>query len=244
MMTQPHLKLGEGAISPYVLVCGDPARAEAIASLCQNPRELAWNREYRTFSGTYEDQQITITSHGVGSAGAAICFEELIKIGARVLVRVGTCGSLVEALGQGDHIVATGAVREDGVSSLLIPIGYPAIADVEVVSVLDEVCRTAQVPFQRGIVVTSDVFYPGILPTSLETYAKARVPGVEMECATLFVIASLRQVRAGAIVTVDGNPLKWDKGDYDPHGKKVTEGKARMLELGLKAMAEMSRRGL
>ncbi|RCK78291.1 MAG: Uridine phosphorylase [Candidatus Ozemobacter sibiricus] len=238
---QPHVKLAPGQIPPYVLVCGDPARAEQIARLMQDPKELAYNREYRTFVGTYEGERLAVTSHGVGSAGAAICFEELIKVGARVLIRVGTCGSLTDKLGQGDHIVASAAVREDGVSSLLIPLGYPAVADLQVIQALEKACQDVKAPYQRGIILASDVFYPGLLPTSLELYSKANVPGVEMECATLFVIASLRGVKAGAIATVDGNPLKWQEGDYDPHGEKVAQGKARMLKIGLAAMAALSR---
>ncbi len=237
----PHLKLKAGQISPYVLVCGDPARAEKIAKLCESCEELAYNREYRTFAGVYKGERITITSHGVGSAGASICFEELIKIGAKVIVRVGTCGSLQDYLGQGDHIIATGAVREDGVTPLLVPLGYPAIADVEVSQAIEEVCKEIQAPYRRGIMVTSDLFYPGVLPSSLELYSKAGVPGVEMEVSALYVIASLRGIRAGAIATVDGNPLKWDEGNYDPHGEKVTRGKERMLLIGLEAMAAMSR---
>lgn len=240
----PHLKLGKGSISPYVLVCGDPARAEKIAKLCDSYEELAYNREYRTFLGTYKNQKITITSHGVGSAGASICFEELIKIGAKVIVRVGTCGSLQDTLGQGDHIIATGAVREDGVTPLLIPQGYPAISDAEVCLAIEKACKDMAAPYKRGIMLTSDVFYPAVLPTSLELYSKAGVPGVEMECSALFVIASLRGVRAGAVATVDGNPLKWDEGNYDPHGEKVTLGKERMLKIGLEAMSAMSAAGL
>ncbi|MGM0600172.1 MAG: nucleoside phosphorylase [Candidatus Rifleibacteriota bacterium] len=241
---QPHLKLKEGQISPYVLVCGDPARAEKIAKLCDSYEELAYNREYRTFLGVYKGEKITITSHGVGSAGASICFEELIKIGAKVIVRVGTCGTLQDDMDQGEHIIATGAVREDGVTPLLVPLGYPAISDAEVCLAIEKACKDMNAPFKRGIMVTSDVFYPAVLPGSLETYKKAGVPGVEMECSALFVIASLRGARAGAIATVDGNPLKWDQGNYDPHGEKVAQGKKRMLEIGLESMAAMSKAGL
>jgi uridine phosphorylase len=241
---QPHVKLTKEHISPYVLVCGDPARAELIAALCDSPQQLAYNREYRSFLGTYDDQKITIVSHGVGSAGAAICFEEMIKIGARVLIRVGTCGSLRDDLGQGEHIVVNAAVREDGVSPLLIPRGYPAVADSRISDSLEKACRDQKAPYKRGIVLTSDLFYPGILPPSLELFSKANVVGVEMECATLFVIASLRGVLAGSILTVDGNPLKWNEGNYDPHGAKVTEGKKRMLELGLKGIAALSKAGV
>ncbi len=238
---QPHLKLEEGQISPYVIVCGDPARAEKIAKLCESYEELAYNREYRTFMGIYKGEKITITSHGVGSAGASICFEELIKIGAKVIVRVGTCGSLIDGLQQGEHIIATGAIREDGVTPLLIPLGYPAISDAEVCLEIEKACKELSAPYKRGIMLTSDVFYPAVLKTSLELYSKAGVPGVEMEVSALFVIASLRGVKAGAIATVDGNPLKWDEGNYDPHGEMVTKGKERMLKIGLETMAALSK---
>lgn len=238
---QPHLKLETGQISPYVLTCGDPARAEQMAKLCEKPKELAYNREYRTFTGNFEGETITMTSHGVGSAGAAICFEELIKIGAKVIIRVGTCGSLQDDLGQGDHIVVTASIREDGVSPLLIPLGFPAVADSKVFDAIEKACLDKKAPYKKGIVLASDCFYPGLLPTSLELYSKAKVPGVEMECATLFVIASLRGIKAGSILTVDGNPLKWNEGNYDPHGTKVTEGKQRMLSLALASAAALSR---
>lgn len=236
---QPHLKLTQKDISPLVLVCGDPGRAQKIAQQADEFKELAFNREYRSFLCKYKGQTVTVVSHGVGASGAAICFEELIKIGAKVIIRVGTCGSLQDNLQQGEHIVATGAVREDGLTPLLVPQGYPAIADHEVSKAIEQACIDTDAPYKKGIILTSDSFYPGILPGSLELYSKANVAGVEMECSALFVIASLRGIKAGAIATVDGNPLKWDKGDYDPHGEKVTKGKERMLKIALEAIAEV-----
>lgn len=238
---QPHIKLSKEDISPYVLVCGDPARAELIASLCENSKEIAYNREYRSFLAEYKEAKVTIVSHGVGSAGASICFEELIKIGAKVIIRLGTCGSLQEDLTQGDHIVATAAVREDGVTPLMIPQGYPAIADPAICLAIEKACIDLKAPHSKGIILTSDSFYPGILPGSLETYSRAGVKGVEMECSALFVIASLRGIKAGSIATIDGNPLKWDSGDYDPHGERVQIGKERMLKIGLEAIAEIAK---
>jgi len=240
----PHLKLEKGQISPYVLVCGDPARALETAKLCNTYEELAYNREYRSFNGLFNEEKITIVSHGVGSAGASICFNELVAAGAKVIVRAGTCGALQDSLEQGDLIVASGAVREDGVSALMVPLAYPAIADAEVLRALEKACRNLNAVYQRGIILTSDLFYPSVLPTSLETYKNAKVAGVEMECASLFVIAALGGVRAGAVVAVDGNPLKWNEGDYDPYGEKVAAGKEKMLLAALAALSEMSKTGL
>lgn len=236
----PHVKTTADKITPYVLVCGDPARALEVAKLCDSYEEVAYNREYRTLVGTYKGKKITITSHGVGSAGAGICFQELINLGAKVIIRMGTCGGIQDGLGQGDHIVVSGAVREDGVSPLMVPLAYPAIADSSCCDAIESACKIAKAPYKRGIVLTSDLFYPSqVIPSSLSLYQKAGVLGAEMEVATLLVIASLNGIKAGAIATVDGNPLKWDEGNYDPHGTKVAEGKKRMLTIGLEAIVKL-----
>lgn len=90
----PHLALGHGVIRPTVLTCGDPFRCQVIANLCEESKEIKWNREYRTFNITFEGAEMTVVSHGIGGPGAAICFEELIKLGATTIIRLGTCGSL------------------------------------------------------------------------------------------------------------------------------------------------------
>ena len=90
----PHLAIGHGVIRPTVLTCGDPFRCQIVANLCEESTEIKWNREYRTFNITFEGAEMTVVSHGIGGPGAAICFEELIKLGATTIIRLGTCGSL------------------------------------------------------------------------------------------------------------------------------------------------------
>lgn len=86
--------MGLGIISPVVLTVGDPFRTLLVASLCEKAEEIKWNREYRMFNITFEGVNLTVVSHGIGGPGAAICFEELIKLGATTIIRMGTCGSL------------------------------------------------------------------------------------------------------------------------------------------------------
>ena len=65
-----------------------------MADLCDSSKEIKWNREYRIFNVVFEGIGLTVVSHGIGVPGAAICFEELIKLGATTIIRMGTCGSL------------------------------------------------------------------------------------------------------------------------------------------------------
>ena len=240
----PVLLVPRGSITPYVLTVGDPDRVPEVARLLDGAHELGRFREYVTWQGRWNGLDLTVTSHGVGGAGAAVAFEELILGGARTIVRLGTCGSFLPEIRSGDLIVATAAVREDGVSQQLLPLSYPAVSDLAVTQALVDAAEAhPDVRFGTGIVMTKAAFYPGALPDQREVWMQAHLVGVEMELATLLIVAALRGVRAGGILTVDGNPAEGDPEDprvYDPHRDVVRDGKQRMIEVGLDAIGRLA----
>lgn len=241
----PILRIPRGTVSPYVLTVGDPDRAAQIAERLADPREVGRYREYRSFQGSWDGVPLTVTSHGVGGAGAAVAFEELIQGGARTIVRLGTAGSALPDIRSGDLLIATGAVREDGVSSQLAPLSYPAIADLAVTQALIEAARSRPaIRFGVGVVRTKAAFYPGALDGGDDVWERLPIVGVEMELATLLVVAALRSIRAGGIFTVDGNPADDEASifDYNPHRPVVDEGKQRMIEVGLDAISRLAAR--
>ena len=126
-----HIRVPAGEDNALVLTCGSPERAEWFSQFLDAPKEIAKNREYHSFRGNYKGKSILILSHGVGSAGAAIAFSEVIESGAKKIIRIGTAGGLYDQVQFGDIVVPTAAVREDGASRLLLPMEYPAIADLD-----------------------------------------------------------------------------------------------------------------
>jgi uridine phosphorylase len=243
MYEAPHLKLKTGEISPFVIVVGDPFRTELVAKMCDTHKEVAWNREYRTFNCVYKNVEISVISHGIGGPGAAICFEEAIKLGAKVIVRLGTCGSLKpEVIKQGNLLVSIAATREDGHTGYYAPSNFPAVADPEIALLLKEhATKLDGAKVFMGITHTSAVFYPGpCTGDNLKMNADAGCLGVEMENSTLFTIASIRGIRAGSCAVVDGSPFKWEDGDYDPHGTHVNEAKKLMFLAGLETLVSLA----
>jgi len=236
----PILKVYPRQVSHYVVVCGDPARTQTIARHIEHAREVSYNREYRLVNGVYRGTPVTIASHGVGAAGACVCFEELIKAGARVLIRVGTAGSLNRSIVDGDLIVATGAVREDGVTSQLVPISFPAIADSAVVDALYRVGVERGAKITKGVVLTVGALYPGILPLPNEEMSRAGAIGVEMEVSALLIVAALRGARAGAILAVDGMAIEFDGNSYNPNRQVVAEAIELEAEIALEAVARLA----
>jgi uridine phosphorylase len=240
----PCLLVPRGSITPYVLTVGDPERAVDVGRRLDGGRELGRFREYVTWRGSWRGLEVTVTSHGVGGPGAAVAFEELILGGAKTIIRLGTAGSALEEIRSGDLLIATGAIREDGVSHQLLPLSYPAISDLAVTQALIDAAGAHHgVRFAPGVVMTKAAFYPGALPDQRDVWSKTPLVGYEMELAALLIVAALRGARAGGIFTVDGNPSEGDPEDariYNPHRDVVREGKERMIEVGLDAITRLA----
>lgn len=232
----PHVRVAEGSLPPNVLVCGDPKRAERIASRWDEAQELAFHREYRVFRGTWRGMEVAACSHGVGASGAAVAFEELVRAGARRIVRVGTAGSLQRHISDGDLVVATAAVREDGLTPQLVPLPYPAVADRHSVTALEAASKSLGVPVHVGPVLTAAAFYPGVVGLPNRLYSEAGVLAVEMEVAALFVVAALRGVGAGAVLVIDGMAIDFDAHAYDPHRERVAVSVDRAIDLALEGL--------
>lgn len=239
-MLLPILQVHSEDLPSYAIVCGDPARAARIAEKLSGARELAFSREYRTFVGDYNGVKLAVVSHGVGSPGAAVCFEELIRGGVNTLIRVGTAGSYSADHPAGSLIVSTAAVRTDGLTRQLVPDGFPAVADTTVTEALYEAAQQAGGIVSKGITVTLDVFFNGVVEVPHKQYKAAGALAVEMEIAALYVISTLRGARAGAIVALDGYADSDLAADYDPHTDVVANAVEREMQAALNAIVKLA----
>lgn len=213
---QPHIMCGIGDVAEYVLLPGDPKRAERIATFFDEARKVAEYRGFVTYTGSYKGIPVSTTSTGIGCPSACIVAEELAKIGARTLIRVGTTGSLQADVDVGEIVVATAATRTDGATRAYAPVELPAVADPQVTSALLEAARRLGIRCHAGVVFTSDAFYAED-PEFARRWGGLGVLSVEMECSGIFTVARLRGLRAGAILAVDGNLVKGaKKGEFEP----------------------------
>ncbi len=214
---QYHINIAPGEIAPIVLLPGDPSRADYISKKWSERRFIANHREYRTYTGSYKGIPISVTSTGIGSPSTAIAIEELLRIGAKAMIRVGTCGAIQHEIKPGDLIIATGAVRLEGTSKQYAPIEYPAIADYRVVKALVEAVDTLGYHYHIGIVASTDSFYlgqgrPGFRGFMTEEAAliipRLQVLGVkafEMEASLLFTLGSIYNFLTGCICAAVAN---------------------------------------
>ncbi len=186
-------------LAERVLLPGDPGRALLLAqALLAEPKMFNHHRGLWGYTGEARDgRPLTIQSTGMGGPSAAIVIAELADLGARTLLRVGTCGALDASLDLGELLVVTEALAADGTSRALGADDRVA-ADPELLGRL----RQAGGPDGAcGPVVSSDLFYDG--PEGAEQRWRAQgALAVEMETATLFALAGRRGLRAGCALIV------------------------------------------
>ena len=130
-MKQAHICLDETLGVRYAILPGDPARLDRVAAQLESVRELAYNREFRSLTGTYKGVPVLAVSTGIGGSSAGICVEELHNIGVEAAIRIGSCGALQKGIALGDLILGCGAIRDDGASKAYVHPEYPAVADYQ-----------------------------------------------------------------------------------------------------------------
>jgi len=203
-----HVGLGPGDVGDYVLMPGDPFRTPLIAKHLDDAREVAFSREYRTFTGKVDGVPVSAMSSGMGGPSVAIGVEELRELGVHTVLRVGTCGALQPEVKVGDLLIAIGSVRSEGTPDGYVPKEYPAIASLDVVNALVEAAEAKGVPYHVGLMRSVDALYADLLPDQmprpdlrgeLEMWTRAGVIGNDMETSTLLIVSRLRKVRAGTV---------------------------------------------
>ncbi len=245
---QYHLGVREGDVADAVLLPGDPERVAKVTEEWDEAAVVADHREYRTATGTYDGTPISVTSTGIGSPSAAIAVEELARVGADTLVRVGSCGGIQPETDVGDLVITSGAVRQEGTSSEYVREDYPAVADHAVVAALAAAAERLGYDYHVGLTASTDSFYAGQSRDGFEGFrargsegdieelVEAGVLNFEMEASAILTLANIYGLRAGAVCTVYADRTT---GEFRVEGERRA---ARTASLAVSLLAKMDER--
>jgi DeoD family purine-nucleoside phosphorylase len=198
-----HVRAEPGEYAEACLLPGDPLRAKYVAeTFLEDVRERNRERNMLGYTGTYKGRPVSVQSTGMGCPSVAIVVEELVQLGVKRLLRIGTCGGLQPDLALGDLIVAISAVPQDSTARHLVN-GEPhaPTADWNLVHGAVHAAKELGRPIRVGPVVSSDLFYDPD-PGRAQRWSDRGVLAVEMEAALLFTLGALRKVQAGCLLTV------------------------------------------
>ncbi len=244
-MTQIHLRAEVGDYAPLVLLPGDSNRARRIAELFDGGLEASRlvndHRGMLGYTGSYKGMPVSVQTSGMGTPSISIVTEELLNLGVKRLVRVGTTGGIGRGVRATDLVIATSAAPVDGsTATYLHGDPYAPAADFELTRALVDAARAKGIEPHIGQIATVDVFYNP--DEDYVTKWRARnVLGFEMEAAALFYLAARAagagdDVRAACILTVSDTLSEEESSEetYLPLDalEKATD---RMIEVALEA---------
>lgn len=239
---QYHIGLNKGDVGEYVILPGDPKRCEKIASYFDDAKLIADRREFTTYTGFLNGVKVSVTSTGIGGPSASIALEELVNVGAKTFIRVGTCGGIDINVKGGDLVIATGAIRMEGTSKEYAPIEFPAVANLDVINSLVKAAKNLGNEYHTGIVQCKDSFYgqhnPERMPVSYElqnkweAWKRLGCLASEMESAALFVVGSFLKVRVGSVFLTVANQEREKQNLENP----VVHDTEKAIKTAIKAL--------
>jgi purine-nucleoside phosphorylase len=233
-----HLEAKPGDIAPVVLLPGDPLRAQFIAERYLD-RAVRHNqlRNALGYTGVYQGKRISVQSTGMGMPSFWIYAHELLEsYGAKVLIRVGTCGALQPAVRVRDLILAVSASTDSAmIRHRFGGMDFAPTADFELLRRAHELATGRGLPIHAGNVLTSDVFYSDD-PEWWKRWVRHGVLAAEMETAALYTVAARFGARALALLTVSDHIIT---GEHTPPEERQL-GFGAMAELALELAASVS----
>jgi len=212
---QYHLGLAPGDVASRILLVGDPARVDKGAELLESASPVRRHREFACTTGIHAGRSVSILGTGIGTDNTEIAVVELSRLVApaeTVLIRAGSSGAISRDVQAGDLVISTAALRLESTSLAYVDPGFPAVAHHEVVQALVARAGREGGRFHVGITASAPGFFgaqgrpveglPLRWPDRVERLAAQRVLNMEMECSTLFTLATLFGMRAGAVCAV------------------------------------------
>ena len=227
----PHIEAKAGDYAEAVLLPGDPLRAQWVAdTFLEAPRLVNRVRNCFGYTGTFRGKPVSVQATGMGQPSLGIYVSELIaSYGAKVLIRIGTCGALVEKVKLRDIVIASTASTDSAMNRDVFGMySFAPAADFSLLRSAVENAEASDLRWHVGGIVSSDVFYH---PDGVKVYdvlARHGVLGVEMETAALYTLAARHGVRALTVCAVSDSLVTHEQ--LDPAARQSS----------LKEMAELA----
>ena len=201
-----------------VLLSGEPERSQYIArTYLQNVKLLSEYRGLNSYLGYLPNgKSILVATSGMGASSLSIVVNELVQVGIKQFIRIGTCGSIQPTVPVGSIVVSQAALCRQGAAIDIAPIEYPAVADPYLTVALMETAHKLGIGCHLGITASVDTFYEGQersessanphlqprLTGITATYRQLNILNYEMEVGTLFKMAGVYGFAAGCICAV------------------------------------------
>lgn len=231
-----HIGAAEGQIAPYVLMPGDPLRAQWIAETFLEDAECySQVRGMLGYTGTYRGERVSVQGSGMGLPSLSIYVNELLReYGVRSIVRVGSCGALAEELALRDLVIGSGACTDSSMNRIRFEgLDYAPVADFGLLRAAHDAALARDLPVATrvGLLFSTDSFYSP-RPELTARMADYGVLAVEMEASALYTLCAQHKAKALAICTVSDHILTGEHTSWEERQQTFGD----MVEIALEAV--------
>jgi purine-nucleoside phosphorylase len=203
-MATPHIEADPGDFAELVLMPGDPLRAQALAQgFLEEPRLVNSVRNMLAYTGRFRGQAVSIMGSGMGMPSIGIYAHELYAdYAVQRIVRVGTCGGLLDDMQLGDLVLATAASTDSLMNRQRFGgWDFAAAADFDLTTAVWNRAAAAGLPVRAGEVMSTDFFYHPD-PEFIEKAQAMGILALDMESAALFALARQHGRKAMTLLSV------------------------------------------
>ncbi|MEM5882794.1 MAG: nucleoside phosphorylase [Candidatus Aenigmatarchaeota archaeon] len=178
--------------------------------------------------------------HGqIGAPASAVQLEELIALGFKNFVTIGSTGGLKKYLKPGDIILPTRAIRCEGTSYHYLSPYEDSYPSQKILKHLREALYSLGVKFYEGTCLTTDAFYRETL-RDMEKYRKRGVVCVDMEVAALYAVGKFRNVDVGSSFWLWDQVIEPGRWNPDYQTKRINKAKNDLVEVAIKVCESLS----
>lgn len=211
------------------LLSGDPERSEQIATeRLAEGRALSRNRGLDSFVATLPGgRPVVCATSGMGAPSMSIVVNELVQIGIRTIIRIGTSGSIQPHVQVGSVVIGASALTNQGAALDIAPVEYPAAADPFLTVALARAAAEQGIEHHVGTMASADTFFEGQERSEssanrhlirrvrgmVDEYAGLGILNFEMEAGTLFKMGGVYGFAAGCVCGIIAQRTEEERPD-------------------------------
>lgn len=225
-----HNAARKGEIAPFVLMPGDPKRAEYIAEkFLESARLVSDIRSIKAYTGKYNGKDVSVMASGMGTSSMSIYSYELFNFyDVETIIRVGSAGALQPSMELMDIVIASAADTDTSYMEMLdLPGKFAPTADFGLAAKAYSWGISRGMNVHAGTVFSGEAFYYD--KEKMHKWAAVGALAAEMESAALYTNAAMFGKKALALLTISDFVFKEGSCTEET---KVT-GFSNMMEMAL-----------
>lgn len=236
-MSTPHIEAKKGMIAKTVLMPGDPLRAKFIAdTFLEDVTQFNDVRNMFGFTGKYKGHEISVMGSGMGMPSIGIyCYELYTVYDVENIIRIGSAGAYTDEIDLYEVVLAEGSYSESSFAKVAFGYEEEIIKPTQALNdKLEAVANKLDIPYRKGIIHSSDVFYRANREEFKDIYKNHKALCVEMESFALFATARHLNKNAACLLTISDNLVTHEETTADERQNSFT----KMMEIALNIVVE------